>query len=93
MTITGAQIRAARSFLRWTISDLADAADVGLSTVKALEKDDGEPEIKGGGVISTLEHRQAVRASAVAKVRTALELAGITFLPLTSQGVGIRGIS
>lgn len=93
MTITGAQIRAARGFLRWTISDLADAADVGLSTVKALEKDDGEPAIKGGGVVSTLDHRQAVRANAVEKVRTALEQAGITFLPQTAQGVGIRGIA
>lgn len=91
MTITGAQIRAARAFLRWTLSDLAKAADIATSTVQLLEKDDGEPKIKGGGVVSTLEHRHAVRAGAVAKVQAALEQAGITFLPLTSQGVGIRG--
>jgi transcriptional regulator with XRE-family HTH domain len=33
MKATGAQIRAARAFLRWTIADLAKEAGVGISTV------------------------------------------------------------
>ncbi|MGS2723793.1 helix-turn-helix domain-containing protein [Porticoccus sp. GXU_MW_L64] len=36
--LTGAQIRMARGLLRWSIQDLADAAGVGASTVKKLEK-------------------------------------------------------
>lgn len=92
MSITGAQIRAARAFLRWTLADLAKASGVATSTIQLLEKDDGEPHIAAGGLATTLEHRQAARASAVAKVQIALETAGITFLPNTYQGVGIRGL-
>ena len=91
MKVTGAQIRAARAFLRWTIADLANAADIGSSTVQALEATDGVPTIKGGGVEPTLEHREAVRNEAIAKVKEALEAAGMTFLPANAQGVGLRG--
>ena len=52
MKITGAQIRAARAFLKWTIADLAEASDVGISTVQEVEKIDGEPR-----VASTLQSR------------------------------------
>jgi len=93
MGITGAQIRASRAFLRWTLADLATASGIATSTLQLLEKEDGEPAIMGGGVSRTLQHRQAVRANAVAKVQAALELAGITFLPETSQGAGIRGLA
>lgn len=80
VTITGGQVRAARAYLRWNIADLAEAAGVGTSTVKAVEKADGEPEIKGGGVLHTLEHREGVRAEALAKMRVAFEKAGIVFV-------------
>jgi transcriptional regulator with XRE-family HTH domain len=86
MKITGAQIRAARAFLRWTIADLATAADVGLSTIQEVEKVDGEPR-----VASTLPWRTAARDEAVAKMRKALEKAGITFLPESDHGAGLRG--
>ena len=91
MKVTGAQIRAARAFLRWTIADLAKAADIGTSTVQALEATDGVPTIKGGGIEPTLEHREAVRNEAIAKVKEALEAAGITFLPERGGSVGLRG--
>ncbi|MES9854748.1 MAG: hypothetical protein ABW170_23300 [Candidatus Thiodiazotropha sp. L084R] len=39
--LTGAQIRMARGLLRWSIQDLADHANIGISTVKKLEKVDG----------------------------------------------------
>jgi len=90
MKVTGAQIRAARAFLRWTIADLANAADIGSSTVQALEATDGVPTIKGG-FERTMEHREAVRNEAIAKVKEALEAAGMTFLPANAQGVGLRG--
>jgi ribosome-binding protein aMBF1 (putative translation factor) len=90
MKVTGAQIRAARAFLRWTIADLAKAANIGSSTVQALEATDGVPTIKGG-FERTMEHREAVRNEAIAKVKEALEATGITFLPANAQGVGLRG--
>ena len=37
MKITGAQIRAARGFLKWSVSKLADTADVGISTIQKIE--------------------------------------------------------
>jgi transcriptional regulator with XRE-family HTH domain len=86
MKITGAQIRAARAFLKWTIADLAEASDVGISTVQEVEKIDGEPR-----VASTLQWRSDARVEALTKIRGALEKAGITFLPETAHGVGLRG--
>jgi transcriptional regulator with XRE-family HTH domain len=86
MKITGAQIRAARAFLRWTIDDLATKADVGLSTIQKVEEVDGEPRI-----VSTLQWRSDARDEALTKIRSALEKAGITFLPESAHGVGLRG--
>jgi hypothetical protein len=86
MKITGAQIRGARAFLRWTIADLATAADVGLSTIQEVEKIDGEPR-----VASTLQWRSDARDEALMKICSALEKAGITFLPESVHGVGLRG--
>jgi hypothetical protein len=81
----------ARAFLRWTIADLAKAAGIGNSTVQALEKTDGVPTIKGGGVELTLEHRETVRNEAISRAVRALEAAGITFLPERGGSVGLRG--
>lgn len=85
MDITGAQIRAARAFLRWTIADLAAAANVGLSTIQKVEEVGGDPRIE-----STLQWRSDARDEALTKIRSALEKAGITFLSETAQGVGLR---
>ena len=51
----------------------------------------GVPTIKGGGIEPTLEHREAVRNEAIAKVKEALEKAGIEFLPERGGSVGLRG--
>lgn len=91
MKVTGAQIRAARAFLKWTIADLAEKADVGISTIQAVEKYDGIPAIKGGGVMPTLEHRESSRIQALDKITAALTDAGITFLPDAPSGIGLRG--
>ncbi len=37
------------------------------------------------------EHREAVRNEAITRAVRALEAAGITFLPETPNGVGLRG--
>lgn len=87
MRITGAQIRAARAFLKWTAADLAKAAGVGISTVQEIEKVDGEPRIE-----SNLQWRSVARDEAITKIERALTSAGITFLQANAQGVGIRGL-
>jgi transcriptional regulator with XRE-family HTH domain len=86
MTVTGAQVRAARAFLGWTVADLAKAAGVGLSTIQKIEDINGTARVE-----STLQWRSDARDEALAKIRSALEKAGITFLPESAQGVGLRG--
>jgi transcriptional regulator with XRE-family HTH domain len=73
--ITGAQIRAARALLRWTAEDLADAASVGLSTIRRAEADDGVP---------------TVTSANLKLLRITLERAGISFIPTNGGGVGVR---
>ncbi|MGY3615925.1 transcriptional regulator [Bradyrhizobium sp. USDA 10063] len=82
MQITGAQVRAARAFLKWTIADLAEAADVGISTVQEIEK--VEPRAVSG------HWRVSAREEALEKVRRAFTNAGITFTSTSTQ-IGIRG--
>jgi transcriptional regulator with XRE-family HTH domain len=83
---TGSQVRAARAFLDWTIAHLAKESGVGISTVQEVEKINGEPR-----VVSTLQWRSEARDEAIAKIVATLEAAGITFLPETRNGVGLRG--
>jgi transcriptional regulator with XRE-family HTH domain len=86
MKVTGAQIRAARGFLKWSVSKLAEQADVGISTVQKIEDVDGDPSIA-----STLKWRSDAREEALAKIVAALEKAGIKFLSPDSHGPGLRG--
>jgi hypothetical protein len=65
---------------------LATAAGVGLSTIQKVEEVDGEPR-----VALTLQWRSDARDEALTKIRSALEKAGITFLPESAHGVGLRG--
>jgi DNA-binding XRE family transcriptional regulator len=89
--LTGAQVRMARAFLRWSMADLAKRAKVGTSTVQAIEATDGVPEV-AAGIRETREHRAAERAVTVDRVRAALVAAGITFLQDDGKGgVGVRG--
>ena len=76
-TITPAQIRGARAMLDWSLTDLAKAAEVSVSTVKRLG--DGRPDI--------------VSPMKVGQIRVALELAGIEFLGDEGSGPGMRLIS
>jgi hypothetical protein len=88
MKITGAQIRAARGFLRWSVANLAKQADVGISTIQKIEDVDGDPSIA-----STLQWRSDARNEAITKIKEALEKAGITFLSANPHGVGLRGLA
>ncbi|MCX7314447.1 MAG: helix-turn-helix transcriptional regulator [Alphaproteobacteria bacterium] len=84
--ITGAQVRMARAFLRWSVADLAKRANVGISTVQRIEATDGALSV-GDDIRWRTEARQKV----IVAVHDALVRSGITFLEGDSHGVGVRG--
>ena len=73
--ITGGQIRAARTALRWTAMDLAKEANLTQRTIIRLEACDGIPN----STVKTLT-----------KVKISLESAGIEFIGTPDDGPGIR---
>jgi hypothetical protein len=73
--ISSAQMRAARSLLRWTALDLARASKVGVATIRRAEVVDGEIPV-------TLANEAAIRR--------ALEAAGIQFIEDNGGGEGVR---
>lgn len=73
--LSGAQIRAARAILNWSVRDLAEKAVVPISTIRRLEEFDG-----------TLETPQA-KATAI---RTTLEQAGTEFIFPRTGKPGVR---
>ena len=83
--LTGAQVRMARAFLRWSVADLAKNAKVGISTVQRIEASDGGP------TVDDLQWRAEARGRAIAAVQHSLVRSGITFLSNDGRGVGVRG--
>jgi hypothetical protein len=73
--IIGAQIRAARALVRWRAEDLAQAAKIGVATVRRAE---GEDE------------RTALTAANETALRSALEDAGVVFVAENGDGPGVR---
>jgi transcriptional regulator with XRE-family HTH domain len=69
------QIKAARALLDWSQERLGGVAGVSIPTIKRLEAQDGP---LGG------------RDDTGAKIRTALEAAGIEFLEENGGGPGVR---
>jgi predicted transcriptional regulator len=69
------QLKAARALLAWSQERLAAAADVSIPTIKRLESQDGP--LGGRNVTS-------------AKIRSALETAGIEFIDENGGGPGVR---
>lgn len=63
--VTGAQIRAARGLLRWSVVDLAHAAGISRATIRRLEEMDGSSSPKD---------------PALPAIETALSKAGVEFL-------------
>ena len=66
--ITGAQIRAARAFLNWSVRDLSERCGVSESAISRAEKSEGEPPMQ----------RRNLDA-----IRAAFEIDGIEFLDQT----------
>jgi PAS domain S-box-containing protein len=73
--LTGAQARAARAILNWTVKDVAEAAGVSISTIRRLEENDG---------------RSSLRSEIVKAVKTALERAGVEFISLPAGAPAVR---
>lgn len=73
--ITGAQIRAARSALGWSGSELAQACDVSLRTISKIETYNGLPD---------------ARIATLVKLKSSLEAAGIEFIGTPDDAPGIR---
>jgi transcriptional regulator with XRE-family HTH domain len=69
-----AQIRAARALIGWSQAELAEAAGVSVSLVDRFET--GQPG--------------SIAAETVAKMRAALESAGVAFIPKNGGGAGVR---
>jgi hypothetical protein len=74
MMIEAAQVRAGRALIGWSPDQLAEAAGLPLATVERFET--GAPE--------------NIPADAVARMRAALESAGVAFIPKNGGGVGVR---
>jgi hypothetical protein len=74
-TLTSAQIRAARSLIKWTAEDLARQSSVSLRTIRRAELAD--------------QHTSMTTANELA-VRGALEAAGVEFIDDNGGGPGVR---
>jgi transcriptional regulator with XRE-family HTH domain len=72
--ISSALLRAGRGLLGWSQSDLAEHAGLSLPTVKRVETDLGI----------------RVSEEARSRLRTALEQAGVEFIPENGGGAGVR---
>jgi hypothetical protein len=73
--ITGAQIRAGRALVRWRAEDLAQAAKIGVATVRRAEGEDGKTSL-------TAANETALRA--------AFEAAGVVLVAENGDGPGVR---
>ena len=73
--LTSAQIRAARSLIKWTAEDLARQSSVSLRTIRRAELAD--------------QHTSMTTANELA-VRRALEAAGVEFIEEYGGGSGVR---
>ena len=73
--ISTGQIRAARAILRWTALDLAQAAEIGVATIRRLEVTEGVPASQ----VKTLD-----------AIQRALEQAGIEFIGSPNDAPGVR---
>ena len=72
--ITAAQMRAGRALIEWSQQELAARSNVSLPTIKRMEK-------VGPG-------RSA--GDTIAAVQSALEAAGVQFIPENGGGAGVR---
>jgi hypothetical protein len=73
--LTSAQIRAARSLMRWTAEDLAAASALSVATIRRAE---------------LTENQTALTSANDLAIRRALESAGVEFIDENGGGPGVR---
>jgi transcriptional regulator with XRE-family HTH domain len=73
--LISAQIRAARSLIRWSAEDLARQSSLSVATIRRAELTDGETSMTAANELA---------------VRHALESAGVEFLDENGGGPGVR---
>jgi transcriptional regulator with XRE-family HTH domain len=73
--LTGAQIRAARSLIKWSAADLARQSSVSLRTIRRAELAD---------------HDTSMTTANELAIRRTLEAAGIEFIDENGGGPGVR---
>lgn len=75
LTVTGAQLRAARGLLNMSVSDLSERTGLAINTIRKAEKTNGPAE---------------VTAANARLLVTTLESAGVMFIAADSYGSGVR---
>ena len=73
--LTSAQIRAARSLIRWSAEDLAARSSLSVATIRRAELTDAETSMTTANDLA---------------VRRALEAAGVEFIDENGGGPGVR---
>jgi hypothetical protein len=73
--LTSAQIRAARSLIRWRAEDLARESKIGLATIRRAELAKGETSMTAANDLA---------------IRRTLETAGVEFIDEDGGGPGVR---
>ena len=73
--LTSAQIRAARSLIRWSAEDLAARSSLSVATIRPAELTDAETSMTAANDLA---------------VRRALESAGVEFIDENGGGPGVR---
>src|SRR5674536_209128 len=73
--LTSAQLRAARSLIRWSAEDLARETALSVATIRRAELSDCETSMTAANDLA---------------VRRALELAGVAFIDENGGGPGVR---
>jgi ribosome-binding protein aMBF1 (putative translation factor) len=73
--LTSAQIRAARSLIRWSAEDLATHSSLSVATIRRAELTDSETSMTTANDLA---------------VRRALEAAGVEFIDENGGGPGVR---
>jgi transcriptional regulator with XRE-family HTH domain len=73
--LTSAQIRAARSLIRWSAEDLAARSSLSVATIRRAELTDAETSMTAANDLA---------------VRRALEAAGVEFIDENGGGPGVR---
>ena len=75
MPLTSAQIRAARSLIRWSAEDLARETSLSVATIRRAELAEGDTSMTAANDLA---------------VRRALEAAGVQFIDENGGGAGVR---